>query len=200
MHHFLNENANLREYSWKNLSLYSVHNNKFEMYLLLDQKNILIINSTQMTLSPATFPGNCQSLKTISLTQNISCLCSAFFLLNINQVCLKYWDFVKENCDMSHHNCGRCSALSSSVYYKKWNCTSHHLRTLKLVNKVLTQGVIQRFKDVNCNLSKLQTFLSNVAKNCRPWHFCAVRDCNLQSRTIKRFSKKSIPILSTRKL
>ena len=42
---------------------YSVHNNKFEMYLLLDQKNILIINSTQMTLSPATFPGNCQSPK-----------------------------------------------------------------------------------------------------------------------------------------
>ena len=39
----------------------TVHNNKFEMYLLLNQKNILTINSTQMTLSPATFPGNCQS-------------------------------------------------------------------------------------------------------------------------------------------
>ena len=74
------------------------------------------------------------------------------------------------------------------------------LSNSQLVNKVLTQGVIQRFKDVNCNLSKLQTVLSKVAKNCRPWHFCAVRDCNLQSRTIKRFSKKSIPILSTRKL
>ena len=75
---------------------YSVHNNKFEMYLLLDQKNILIINSTQMTLSPATFPGNCQSPKTISLTQNLSCLCSVFFLLNINKVCLYYWDFVEQ--------------------------------------------------------------------------------------------------------
>ena len=31
--------------------------------------------------------------KTISLTQNLS---SAFFLLNINQVCLKYWDFVEQ--------------------------------------------------------------------------------------------------------
>ena len=34
--------------------------------------------------------------KTISLTQNISCLCSAFFLSNINQVCLKYRDFVEQ--------------------------------------------------------------------------------------------------------
>ena len=48
---------------WENMAEKSitVHNNKFEMYLLLNQKNISIINSTQMTLSPATFPGNCQS-------------------------------------------------------------------------------------------------------------------------------------------
>ena len=172
------------------------------MYLLLDQKNISIINSTQMTLSPATFPGNCQSPKTISLTQNLSCLCSVFFLLNINKVCLKYWDFVEQTViwattivDVAVHFPLLCITRNGIA-----RPTIYALSNSQLVNKVLTQGVIQRFKDVNCNLSKLQTFLSNVAKNCRPWHFCAVRDCNLQSRTIKRFSKKSIPILSTRKL
>ena len=112
--------------------------------------------------------------------------------------------FCRTNCDMSQHNCGRCSALSSLGVLQEMELHvppfTHSLLNSQRVNKVLTQGVIQRFKDVNCNLSKLQTVLSNVAKNCRPWHFCAVRDCNLQSRTIKRFSKKSIPILSTRKL
>ena len=140
--------------------------------------------------------------KTISLTQNISCLCSAFFLSNINQVCLKYRDFVEQTViwattivDVAVHFPLLCITRNGIA-----RPTIYALSNSQLVNKVLTQGVIQRFKDVNCNLSKLQTFLSNVAKNCRPWHFCAVRDCNLQSRTIKRFSKKSIPILSTRKL
>ena len=173
------------------------------MYLLLDQKNILIIIVLKWHCHQLPFLVIVNHQKTISLTPNLSCLCAAFFLLNIDQVCLKYWDFVEQTViwattivDVAVHFPLLCITRNGIA-----RPTIHApLSNSQLVNKVLTQGVIQRFKDVNCNLSKLQTVLSNVAKNCRPWHFCAVRDCNLQSRTIKRFSKKSIPILSTRKL
>ena len=72
----------------------TVHNNKFEMYLLLNQKNILTILKWHCHQLPFLVIVNHQ--KTISLTQNLSCVCSAFFSLNINQVCLKYWDFVEQ--------------------------------------------------------------------------------------------------------
>ena len=137
------------------------------MYLLLDQKNILIIIVLKWHCHQLPFLVIVNHQKTISLIQNLSCVCAAFFLLSINHVCLKYRDFVEQTViwtttivDVAVHFpllCITRNGIARSTIHAP-------LSNSQLVNKVLTQGVIQRFKDVNCNLSKLQTFLSNVAK------------------------------------
>ena len=114
-----------------------VHNNKFEMYLPLNQKNILIINSTQMILSPATFPGNCQSPKNnLPDTKHL-----------LSKACQKYRDFVEQTViwattivDVAVHfplMCIKRNGIARPTIYA--------LSNSQLVNKVLTQGVIQRF-------------------------------------------------------